>query len=289
VPLASYSALLLLGQLASLPASPVEPAPDAWALLESMGRSTAAVRDYTMTLVKQDRLAGTLEREQTFQVKWARPHSIYMKTLTGSYPGQEVIYVEGWNRNRMMAHRGSFPDVNISLDPRGRLPMAHAHHPITEASVIHLVDLVLRNVGRARQDGALQLRRSGAQTLSGRSCWKVEAEASVVFDTDEVREGETLWDVARRHGTTMSLLLHANAEQGFKHAGGVRAGDRVKVPRYYARRLDLWLDQQTHLPLRVEVYDHEDALYERYEHRDLRVNVGLGPADFDPDNPAYRF
>ena len=35
--------------------------------------------------------------------------------------------------------------------------------------------------------------------------------------------------------------------------------------------------------------DAFDRLYERYEHRELRVNVGLDDADFDPNNPAYDF
>jgi hypothetical protein len=30
-------------------------------------------------------------------------------------------------------------------------------------------------------------------------------------------------------------------------------------------------------------------MFERFEHRDLRVNVGLGPKAFSPANPAYRF
>lgn len=254
-----------------------------------MEQSASAIRDYTMTLVKQERLLGGLEPEQTFQVKWARPHSIYMKCIKGNYPGQEVIYVEGWNRNRMLAHKGSFPDINLNLDPRGRLPLTHAHQPITEASLIHLVDLVLRNVRKAQSNGELQLRLSSPEPLWGRNCMRLEAEAPPAFITDVVGPGETLWEVARRHGTTMTLLLHCNREQGFKHAGSARPGDSVRVPRYHARRLQLWIDAETNLPLKVEVFDHEDELYERYEHRELRVNVGLGPADLDPRNAAYDF
>jgi hypothetical protein len=43
------------------------------------------------------------------------------------------------------------------------------------------------------------------------------------------------------------------------------------------------------LPLRAEIYDERGVIFERFEHRDLRVNVGLGPQDFSPRNPEYKF
>jgi outer membrane lipoprotein-sorting protein len=63
----------------------------------------------------------------------------------------------------------------------------------------------------------------------------------------------------------------------------------VIVPHFYAGRMTLWVDEKLKLPLQVDLYDHEGRLYEHYEHRNLEVNVGLGPADFDPKNPAYDF
>ena len=61
------------------------------------------------------------------------------------------------------------------------------------------------------------------------------------------------------------------------------------VPDYYAGRIVLWIDKELKLPLQIDIYDHEGSLYEHYEHHDLKVNVGLTPADFDPKNPAYGF
>ena len=61
------------------------------------------------------------------------------------------------------------------------------------------------------------------------------------------------------------------------------------VPEFYAGRLVLWIDDELHLPLQIDLYDHEGNLYEHYEHHDLKINVELTDADFDPANPAYRF
>jgi len=31
------------------------------------------------------------------------------------------------------------------------------------------------------------------------------------------------------------------------------------------------------------------VMFERFEHKDLKINVGLGPMDFSPQNPEYKF
>ena len=102
-------------------------------------------------------------------------------------------------------------------------------------------------------------------------------------------EGENLWDVARKTGQSIAPLLHANREREWKGPQDARAGDRIFVPRYYASRIDLWIDRELNLPLRALIYDNDGVLFERFEHRDLKVNVGLTAQDFDPKNPEYKF
>lgn len=55
------------------------------------------------------------------------------------------------------------------------------------------------------------------------------------------------------------------------------------------------IDEEFQLPIRFESYDwpatEGDApiLKEEYTYQDLRLNVNLSDADFEPDNPEYRF
>jgi LysM repeat protein len=42
-----------------------------------------------------------------------------------------------------------------------------------------------------------------------------------------VRRGDTLWDIARHHGVSLSALLEAN---GFSKRSTIRPGDTIKVP-----------------------------------------------------------
>jgi hypothetical protein len=61
---------------------------------------------------------------------------------------------------------------------------------------------------------------------------------------------------------------------------------------YYAPVFDLCMSLRTKLPTYCAVWKVEDGalrLVEEYRYGDVRVDVGLAAADFDPRNPAYRF
>jgi negative regulator of sigma E activity len=58
---------------------------------------------------------------------------------------------------------------------------------------------------------------------------------------------------------------------------------------YYSYRAELNLDLEKKLPIRVRIYDWDDMLVESYGYEDVRLDAGLTEADFDPENPEYRF
>ncbi len=58
---------------------------------------------------------------------------------------------------------------------------------------------------------------------------------------------------------------------------------------YYAVRARVCVDAKTRMPARVAVWDGDDRLLEEYSYAQVRLDVGLVDADFDPANPAYHF
>lgn len=72
-----------------------------------------------------------------------------------------------------------------------------------------------------------------------------------------------------------------------------RCIEAVTPPRkysiYYATRAKICFNVKTQMPTRITVWDEEDLMIEDYGFEDVRLNVGLADADFDPDNPAYNF
>ena len=263
--------------------------PEALAVLEGMFTAGAAIQDYTMVLVRRELIGKELEPEERHLVKWMRPQSIYIKQIAGPREGQEVLYVRGWNKDRIRVHKGSFPDFTVNLDPRGRLAMGHAHHPVPDVSIPNLVKIVQDNLARARAKGVGSLTLVGREELFGVPAVKLEMTAPPTGTSPTLGRGQTLWDLAEASGQSMYVILHANARRGWTQADHARPGDAVIIPDFYAGRMTLWVDEKLKLPLQVDLYDHEGQLYEHYEHRNLEVNVGLQAADFDPKNPSYDF
>jgi len=282
-------ALVVMLAAPAPPAAPHRYDAEALAALDTMEKAAAATNDYTMTLVKRELFGTVLSPEETIVIKWQRPQRIYLHETAGPRDGQEVLYAPGWNKNKIRVHKGTFPDVNWNLDPYGSLAMAHSHHPVPEVSLVHLVERVLDNVRRAHAKNVGTLTFEGHETLFSRPVTRVEATTPPTGTTPTLEKGQTLWDIARATEQSMYVILHANRAREWRQADHPQPGDAVIVPEYYAGRLVLWIDDALHLPLQIDLYDHEGKLYEHYEHRELAINVGLTDADFDPKNPKYKF
>src|SRR6185436_7926008 len=93
-------------------------------LFQSMGDAAAQVRDYTMTLHKHEWDTDALGPEEVLVSKWARPCSVYLKRLSPPHVGREVLYVAGWNSDRLRVSLGTFPNFRLNLDSFGKLAMS---------------------------------------------------------------------------------------------------------------------------------------------------------------------
>jgi LysM repeat protein len=266
------------------------PAADPQGILSAMARAVDGVRDYTMTLISQEWDGERLAPAEILAAKWARPFKVYYKRLTAPHLGREILFADDWNEGKLKVSVHAWPfNLGINLNPHGDLAMAEAKHPIDESSLVYLVHVVLDNFRRASERGEARAEDRGDETILGRPCHRVCLFAAQSATPYTLAPGETLWDVDKRFAVAMAALLHANRSAGWATPGDAKPGQTIRVPRYYAARIDLWIDDTLCLPLRVEIYDERGVLFERFEHRNLSVNVGLGPRDFSPTNPEYRF
>jgi hypothetical protein len=113
------------------------------ALLAEARKAFADVKDYSCTLVKQERIGGRLQPNNvvTLMVR-NEPFSVYMKWHEPrGQVGQEACYVEGKNDGKMRAKSpgvlGAVGFVSIDVDdPRARKT---SNHLITEAGLGNLL------------------------------------------------------------------------------------------------------------------------------------------------------
>jgi hypothetical protein len=263
---------------------------DARQLLHAMGSAVEGVRDYTMTLVSQEWNGHALGPAEMLAAKWARPLKLYYKKLNAPHRGREVLFADGWNDGKLKVSLHVWPmNLGVNINPHGDLAMADNKHPVDESSLIYFVGVVLDNFRRAEERGEAAVEERGQETMLGRACHRMRIVTSQSAVSYTLIRGESLWDVAKRFDIAMAPLLHENSALGWEVPGDAKAGQTMRIPRYYAARIDLWIDDEMSLPLVAEIYDERGTMFERFEHHDLRVNVGLGPLDFSPSNPAYKF
>jgi outer membrane lipoprotein-sorting protein len=107
-----------------------------------------ALNEYTLTLIKQERIRGRLNPPQDISVKWKKPLMIYLKINSGNDGGREIIYVKGKNDGKMIVSPGGIlGGITIKISPKSRLAMRNNRHSVAEAgmaSTIRMINTTIR-------------------------------------------------------------------------------------------------------------------------------------------------
>ena len=228
-----------------------------------LARIEKEIRDYTATLVKRERIGSQLADYQYMAIKVRHeqkkggrvvvPFSVYLRFLKPpELRGREVIYVEGWNDNKLMAHEP--PDSatyrligRVSLKPDGFLAMRGNRYPITEIGIKNLVVRLLEVAREDRKYGECEVDFYKGAKINGRTCTKIEVR-------HPVRRRQFRFHIAR-----------------------IYIDDELEIPIRY-ESYD-WPEKRGDPPL----------LLEEYTYLNVKLNVGLTDRDFDPDNPQYHY
>ncbi|MBP87227.1 MAG: hypothetical protein CMJ64_10985 [Planctomycetaceae bacterium] len=109
------------------------------------------VDDYTATIIKRERIKGKLKEHEFMFAKIRNrkvqdgkvvvPFAVYMKFLKpDSVKGREVIWVEGKNEGKLIAHEtGLLGFKRFHLPPDGLISMMGQRYPITDIGIENLV------------------------------------------------------------------------------------------------------------------------------------------------------
>lgn len=231
---------------------------------ESLAQVRMGVDDYTATLIKQESIDSVLgEANEMFiklqcrhrggKVDETEPMRVYLRfDRPESVAGREVIWCEDLHDGQMVAHEaGLLGMLTVRLDPNGMIAMRGQKYPISD---IGLTNLLKKLIERGQQD------------LDDPSV-SVTIEKGIEID-----------------GIPCDLIR----VQRTKPSG--RPNDFSLA--------EICLDRARNLPIRYTAYgwpaddqstDTKLPLLESYTYRNIKINVGLTEADFDPSNPDYQF
>ena len=221
------------------------------------------VRDYTCVMVKREQTDGKpAEREYMFAKVRSRrvengrvvvPFSVYLYSLRPKEAaGREVIYVEGKNAGKLVAHEAPNTLVyktvgSVWLDPDGPIAMRGQRYGITHAGMENLLIKLLERGNRDRKRGPCEVKNTVAK-INKREC-----------DVIQIRHPER----DKNHDFYLARIFMDRETQ---------------LPIRYA-------SYQWPTSSRSKL----GPIIEEYTYLDLKLNVGLTDADFNHRNPKYLF
>jgi hypothetical protein len=169
------------------------------------------IKDYKATLLKRERIGGKLGGESVMELKVINPREasegqsavamhVYLKFLSPSMSkGREVIWIEGSNKNQIVAHEGGFKNLmTMNLDPEGTIAMLGNRYPITGIGMIRLVEKLIEKGERDREIGLCEVKVLDNQAVGDRDCKLIQVThpekkdgydfhiAQIFFDTERM-------------------------------------------------------------------------------------------------------
>ena len=208
------------------------------------------VQDYTCVFQKRERVGGRLTPLHVMVMKArTNPSSVYFKFQQPNR-GREAIYVHGRNGGKILAH-----DVGLG-------------------KVI-----------------------AGTMRLDPRGSMAMEDTRHPIT---EAGLGNLIETVARHWAVELipeysQLVFHPNVRVGSHPCTMIESIHPQRKPTFMFYKVKLYIDHEHGLPIRFEAYDwpkHPGGapeLVEEYTYLNLKTNIGLRDADFDPANRQYSF
>ncbi len=221
----------------------------------------AQVEDYTALMIMRERVGGALSEHSYIAAKIrnrkvvngkiVKPLSVYLNFLRPSaVKGREVIYVEGKNDGNIIAHEGGF---------KGRyLPTV-----------------------RVKPDSMLAMRGQRYPMT------EIGVENLIVKLIERGEKAKQYPDV--------ECNFRKNAKLKDRVCTVFELTQPTKNPGSEFHQAQIFIDDALNVPIRYIAYDWprsagaKPQIIEEYNYMNLKVNVGLTDADFDPENPKYNF
>jgi hypothetical protein len=172
---------------------------------DSLEHIQSNVHDYTAIMTKRCRVDGELSPYQQAFVKIrnrridgdrAVPMSVYLKfRRPDSIKGREVIWVEGRNGGKMIAHDTGLKSlISVSLDPHGTIAMRGQRYPITEIGLEKLAQKLIEKGERDRQFGECQVKFFDRATVNKRTCRMFQIDHPVERPHFEFHRAQVFFD-----------------------------------------------------------------------------------------------
>jgi len=260
---------------------------------DSLREIEAKVQDYTSTMISHVLVGDKLQPEKQLfcKIRHARlgandskvPFAVYTKFLhPASNAGQEAIWVDGQHDGKLIAHLTGILNVKrFYLDPDGDRAMEGNRYPIRDIGIRNLVVKMLEFGQRDRQHGECDVRLTRGVKIGDRTC-------SLITVTHPVKRAHFDFHIAKIYiDDEWNIPLGYEGYLWPEDSQTLNDKPKKRVTKREAKANERAAKDGA---LKAD----EDAantppLLEKYFYTDVKINVGLTDADFDPGNKEYNY
>ena len=268
--------------LVSFSYKPADKAFESIEILNDVLKSISKVKTLRYDLQRNERVKGKMNFTES-KVKL----QVYPRKLYISIGAQEVLWLQGANNGNALINPGTFPYINLSLDPMGSLMRKGQHHTIHELGMEYLAAILKNEMQQYAKELSKHFVILGEEKYMGRICYKLSiAFPGFAWVPYTVKAGETLFSIAGQLHVSEFMILEENTK--LNSYTGIVAGQVIKVPNAYAKLFLLMIDKEYMLPISEKIYD-DKGLFETYEFYNLRVNSAIAAEEFTQGYKGYHF
>lgn len=215
---------------------------------EASLQAISAVKDYSAVLFKTEMVQNKLVTHNMVTKIRHEPFSVYLK-YEQPHTGREVIYVEGQNKGKLLAHDTGLRSLagTVTLLPTSKEALAENRYPITQAGMSKMLEIVIAQWRSEAQYQEVQVREVESLKLGDERCVMLES----------------VHPQPREHFKFHKTRLYLHTDNKFP----------IRVEQY------LWPESE----------GGEPVLVEEYTFTQIKPNLGLTDMDFNKANPAYQF
>ncbi|MGE0567200.1 MAG: DUF1571 domain-containing protein [Bacteroidia bacterium] len=212
-----------------------------------------------------------------------KPRKIYIYIK-----GIEVLWVQGTNKGKALVKPNSFPYFNLNLDPLGDLMRQDQHHTLHEMGYDYFASIIGYSAAKIDTRFNEVFAFAGEEKVNNRNCYKITINNDdFKYVNYTVGPKESITTIARKLHVCEYMIVEQNKK--FKDYFDIlKPGEVIKVPNWYCKKVEMYIDKYHFLPIRIKVED-DKGLFEEYNYNFLQVNPDFKDEEFTRTYKDYHF
>lgn len=236
---------------------------------------------YSLILNSRERKADkSFTKGNTLLKLRKRPRALYLKMID---EGQEILWNEG--DKSVLVNPNGFPFINLKLDPYASPLLDKQHHTIFDAGFDYFNSIVQKEISLFPSTVQTRISNLGNVVCEGIDCYLIAFETNDFKKYNYVAiQNESTFALSKRLNINEWLIRNNNKMSSFE----IVKGKSYILTSHYAKKLILYINRSTMLPVLISIYD-DVGLLEEYAYKKTVLNPAFAANEFTEDFKDYGF